>query len=230
MYVNRVPIEQASRLVSSSNEYYGSRQHEYTAEAVSAGVERHSDTLGMRNLTRAGDSTECSSIGSYLSAASLEDEIEGLMSSQWNERNEDHNDRRVDRDREIEFHTGIDMSRDNNRGIPGIRAVQVRRVEPVCGKVKMQQNESSARNSELAEETLLASLVEKWTWPHRKHGMQAEDFDMNTSELVDEECQTSAATLEFVCSSIKKTLTQDTEAKQIKTYSTSQSGATDTGK
>lgn len=101
MYVKRVPIEQASRLVSSSNEYYGSRQHEYTGEAVSAGVWRHSDTLGVRNLSTAGDSTECSSIGSYLSAASLEDEIEGLMSSQWNERNED-----------------------DNRGIPGIRAVQ----------------------------------------------------------------------------------------------------------
>jgi hypothetical protein len=35
--------------------------------------------------------------------------------------------------------------------------------------VKMQQHESSTRNSELAEETLLASLVEKWTWPQRKH-------------------------------------------------------------
>jgi hypothetical protein len=85
------------------------------------------------------------------------------------------------------------MSRDDNRGTPGIRAVQVRRLEPLC-KVKMQQNESSVRNSELAEETLLASLVEKWTWPQRKHGMQAEEFDMSTSELVDEECQTRLAT------------------------------------
>ena len=156
------------------------------------------------------------------------------MSSQWNERNEQGNDKSVDRDREREFCTGIDMSRDDTRGIPdnafeGIRAVQVRRLEPVC-KVKMQQNESSVRNSELAEEKLLASLMEKWTWPQRKHGMQAEDFDMNTSALEDEECQTRAATQKFVCSSIKKTLTQVTEAKQIKTYSTSQSGATDTGK
>ena len=60
--------------------------------------------------------------------------------------------------------------------------------------------------------------------------MQAEEFDMNTSELVDEECQPRAATQEFVCRSIKKTLTRDTEAKQIKAYSTSQSGATDTDK